>query len=129
MRRLGLAEGVARGIFQGRTIAELCEDPTGADARGPEACVPRGTARVTLLINLLRDEQRASGATVVMVSSDLDRLLTVTDRVPLDQGRLHLPNVFLQERDVPGVEVGVANERGKGDRVLLLVIALDLRVV
>jgi phospholipid/cholesterol/gamma-HCH transport system ATP-binding protein len=33
------------------------------------------------IFDLLRAEQRASGATVVMVSSDLDRLLTVTDRV------------------------------------------------
>ena len=33
------------------------------------------------IFELLRDEQRASGATVIMVSSDLDRLLTVTDRV------------------------------------------------
>lgn len=33
------------------------------------------------LFELLRDEQRASGSTVVMVSSDIDRLLTVTDRV------------------------------------------------
>jgi phospholipid/cholesterol/gamma-HCH transport system ATP-binding protein len=30
---------------------------------------------------LLREEQRAKNATVIMVSSDLDRLLTVTDRV------------------------------------------------
>ncbi len=33
------------------------------------------------IFELLRTEQRASGATVIMVSSDLDRLLTVTDRV------------------------------------------------
>jgi phospholipid/cholesterol/gamma-HCH transport system ATP-binding protein len=33
------------------------------------------------IFELLRAEQRDSGATVVMVSSDLDRLLTVTDRV------------------------------------------------
>ena len=33
------------------------------------------------IFDLLREEQRASNATVVMVSSDLDRLLTVTDRV------------------------------------------------
>ena len=33
------------------------------------------------IFDLLRGEQRATGATVVMVSSDLDRLLTVTDRV------------------------------------------------
>jgi phospholipid/cholesterol/gamma-HCH transport system ATP-binding protein len=41
------------------------------------------------IFNLLRDEQRASGATVVMVSSDLDRLLTVTDRIGMMyRGRL-----------------------------------------
>jgi phospholipid/cholesterol/gamma-HCH transport system ATP-binding protein len=33
------------------------------------------------IFDLLRSEQRATGATVVMVSSDLDRLLTVTDRI------------------------------------------------
>jgi phospholipid/cholesterol/gamma-HCH transport system ATP-binding protein len=33
------------------------------------------------IFELLREEQRASGATVVMVSSDLDRMLSVTDRV------------------------------------------------
>jgi phospholipid/cholesterol/gamma-HCH transport system ATP-binding protein len=33
------------------------------------------------IFELLREEQRAANATVVMVSSDLDRLLTVTDRV------------------------------------------------
>lgn len=33
------------------------------------------------IFELLREEQRAIGSTVVMVSSDLDRLLTVTDRV------------------------------------------------
>ncbi|MCA9597823.1 MAG: ATP-binding cassette domain-containing protein [Myxococcales bacterium] len=41
------------------------------------------------IFNLLRDEQRAANATVVMVSSDLDRLLTVTDRVGMMyRGRL-----------------------------------------
>lgn len=41
------------------------------------------------IFDLLRAEQQASRATVVMVSSDLDRLLTVTDRVGmLFQGRL-----------------------------------------
>jgi phospholipid/cholesterol/gamma-HCH transport system ATP-binding protein len=41
------------------------------------------------IFELLRAEQRAAGATVIMVSSDLDRLLTVTDRVGmLYKGRL-----------------------------------------
>jgi phospholipid/cholesterol/gamma-HCH transport system ATP-binding protein len=33
------------------------------------------------IFELLRDEQRATNATVLMVSSDLDRMLSVTDRV------------------------------------------------
>lgn len=33
------------------------------------------------IFELLREEQRTANATVIMVSSDLDRLLTVTDRV------------------------------------------------
>jgi phospholipid/cholesterol/gamma-HCH transport system ATP-binding protein len=41
------------------------------------------------IFNLLREEQRAANATVIMVSSDIDRLLTVTDRVGmLYKGRL-----------------------------------------
>ena len=41
------------------------------------------------IFDMLRAEQRAANATVVMVSSDLDRLLTVTDRVGmLYKGRL-----------------------------------------
>jgi phospholipid/cholesterol/gamma-HCH transport system ATP-binding protein len=41
------------------------------------------------IFDLLREEQRTAGATVIMVSSDIDRLLTVTDRVGmLLRGRL-----------------------------------------
>ncbi|MCC6644817.1 MAG: ATP-binding cassette domain-containing protein [Polyangiaceae bacterium] len=41
------------------------------------------------IFDLLRAEQRQANATVIMVSSDLDRLLTVTDRVGmLYRGRL-----------------------------------------
>jgi len=41
------------------------------------------------IFELLRAEQRESHATVIMVSSDLDRLLTVTDRVGMMyRGRL-----------------------------------------
>ncbi len=41
------------------------------------------------IFDLLREEQRAARATVIMVSSDLDRLLTVTDRVGMMvRGRL-----------------------------------------
>lgn len=38
------------------------------------------------IFDLLRAEQRAANSTVVMVSSDLDRLLTVTDRVGMMLG-------------------------------------------
>ena len=38
------------------------------------------------IFDLLRAEQRAAGSTVIMVSSDLDRLLTVTDRVGMMLG-------------------------------------------
>ena len=41
------------------------------------------------IFDLLRDEQQRSNSTVVMVSSDIDRLLTVTDRVGMmHQGSL-----------------------------------------
>jgi len=41
------------------------------------------------IFQLLREEQRAASSTVLMVSSDIDRLLTVTDRVGvLHAGRL-----------------------------------------
>lgn len=41
------------------------------------------------IFELLREEQRTANATVIMVSSDLDRLLTVTDRVGMMyRGRL-----------------------------------------
>jgi phospholipid/cholesterol/gamma-HCH transport system ATP-binding protein len=41
------------------------------------------------IFDLLRAEQRAAASTVIMVSSDLDRLLTVTDRVGMMyRGRL-----------------------------------------
>jgi phospholipid/cholesterol/gamma-HCH transport system ATP-binding protein len=41
------------------------------------------------IFELLRSEQRAAASTVVMVSSDIDRLLTVTDRVGMmHEGRM-----------------------------------------
>jgi phospholipid/cholesterol/gamma-HCH transport system ATP-binding protein len=58
------------------------------------------------IFDLLRAEQRASGATVVMVSSDLDRLLTVTDRVGMMyRGRLIFDGTTreAQESDDPYV--------------------------
>ncbi len=50
MRRMGLSEQVARGIFQGRTIAEL----TGEPVKAPAARSLVGAAKTTLLINVLR---------------------------------------------------------------------------
>lgn len=58
------------------------------------------------IFDLLRAEQRASGATVVMVSSDLDRLLTVTDRVGMMvRGRVVFEGTTEEARatDVPEV--------------------------
>jgi phospholipid/cholesterol/gamma-HCH transport system ATP-binding protein len=52
------------------------------------------------IFNLLRDEQQARAATVVMVSSDLDRLLTVTDRVGMMyRGRLIFDGTTEQARE------------------------------
>jgi len=51
------------------------------------------------IFDLLRREQRASGSTVIMVSSDLDRLLTVTDRIGMMfEGRLIFEGTTEQAR-------------------------------
>lgn len=44
------------------------------------------------IFDLIRAEQRASGATAIVVSSDLDRLLTITDRV----GMMHRGRVLFE---------------------------------
>ncbi len=62
--------GVARATITQASIVLYDEPAAGLD--------PVTSQKI---FDLLRAEQRASGATVVMVSSDLDRLLTVTDRV------------------------------------------------
>jgi phospholipid/cholesterol/gamma-HCH transport system ATP-binding protein len=70
--------GVARAtVFQAEIV--LYDEPAaGLD--------PVTSQRI---FELLREEQREKGSTVIMVSSDLDRLLTVTDRVGmLYRGRL-----------------------------------------
>ena len=70
--------GVARAtVFQAEIV--LYDEPAaGLD--------PVTSQRI---FEMLREEQRAAGATVIMVSSDLDRMLTVTDRVGmLYRGRL-----------------------------------------
>ncbi len=70
--------GVARATITQAEIVLYDEPAAGLD--------PVTSQRI---FELLRDEQRAAGATVVMVSSDLDRLLTVTDRIGmLYRGRL-----------------------------------------
>jgi phospholipid/cholesterol/gamma-HCH transport system ATP-binding protein len=70
--------GVARATVTRAPIVLYDEPAAGLD--------PVTSQRI---FELLRDEQRESGATVLMVSSDLDRMLTVTDRVGmLYQGRL-----------------------------------------
>lgn len=70
--------GVARATIARGEIVLYDEPAAGLD--------PVTSQRI---FELLRAEQRAMNATVVMVSSDLDRLLTVTDRVGmLYRGRL-----------------------------------------
>lgn len=62
--------GVARATITRAEIVLYDEPAAGLD--------PVTSQRI---FDMLRAEQRAANATVVMVSSDLDRLLTVTDRV------------------------------------------------
>lgn len=81
--------GVARAtITQAATV--LYDEPTaGLD--------PVTSQRI---FDLLRAEQRARGSTVLMVSSDLDRLLTVTDRVGmLVDGHLVFEGTTEEARD------------------------------
>jgi phospholipid/cholesterol/gamma-HCH transport system ATP-binding protein len=62
--------GVARATVTHAEIVLYDEPAAGLD--------PVTSQRI---FELLQKEQRASGATVLMVSSDLDRMLSVTDRV------------------------------------------------
>lgn len=62
--------GVARATISSAEIVLYDEPAAGLD--------PVTSQKI---FELLRAEQRAANATVIMVSSDLDRLLTVTDRV------------------------------------------------
>jgi phospholipid/cholesterol/gamma-HCH transport system ATP-binding protein len=62
--------GVARATVAAAELVLYDEPAAGLD--------PVTSQRI---FDLLRAEQRAAGTTVVMVSSDLDRLLPVTDRV------------------------------------------------
>jgi len=70
--------GVARATVTRASIVLYDEPAAGLD--------PVTSQKI---FDLLRSEQRAIGATVVMVSSDVDRLLTVTDRIGMmDRGQL-----------------------------------------
>jgi len=70
--------GVARATVSQAEIVLYDEPAAGLD--------PVTSQRI---FELLRDEQRETGATVLMVSSDLERMLSVTDRVGmLYRGRL-----------------------------------------
>jgi phospholipid/cholesterol/gamma-HCH transport system ATP-binding protein len=62
--------GVARATVTRATIVLYDEPAAGLD--------PVTSQKI---FDLLRAEQRAANSTVIMVSSDLDRLLTVTDRI------------------------------------------------
>jgi phospholipid/cholesterol/gamma-HCH transport system ATP-binding protein len=62
--------GVARATVAAAEVVLYDEPAAGLD--------PVTSQRI---FDLLRAEQRTAGATVVMVSSDLDRLLPVTDRI------------------------------------------------
>jgi phospholipid/cholesterol/gamma-HCH transport system ATP-binding protein len=62
--------GVARATVAAAEVVLYDEPAAGLD--------PVTSQRI---FDLLRAEQRAAGSTVVMVSSDLDRLLPVTDRI------------------------------------------------
>jgi phospholipid/cholesterol/gamma-HCH transport system ATP-binding protein len=54
------------------------------------------------IFELLRDEQRAANATAIMVSSDVDRLLSVADRVGmLHAGRLVFDGTPAEARTTP----------------------------
>ncbi len=82
--------GVARAtVMAGAQIVLYDEPAAGLD--------PVTSQRI---FELLKDEQRESGATVVMVSSDLDRLLSVTDRVGmLLGGRLVFDGTTAEARE------------------------------
>jgi len=81
--------GVARATVSKAEIVLYDEPAAGLD--------PVTSQRI---FELLRAEQRAADATVIMVSSDLDRLLTVTDRVGmLHKGRLIFDGTTAEAQD------------------------------
>jgi len=81
--------GVARATICKADIVLYDEPAAGLD--------PVTSQRI---FELLKKEQRAAGSTVIMVSSDLDRLLTVTDRVGmLYRGELIFDGTTKQAQD------------------------------
>jgi phospholipid/cholesterol/gamma-HCH transport system ATP-binding protein len=80
--------GVARATVAAAEVVLYDEPAAGLD--------PVTSQRI---FDLLRAEQRAAGTTVVMVSSDLDRLLPVTDRIGvLLEGKLAFDGTVEQAR-------------------------------
>lgn len=80
--------GVARATVASAEVVLYDEPAAGLD--------PVTSQRI---FDLLRAEQRAAGTTVVMVSSDLDRLLPVTDRIGvLLEGKLAFDGTVEQAR-------------------------------
>lgn len=83
--------GIARATITTAPILLYDEPAAGLD--------PVTSQRI---FDLLRAEQRASGATAVMVSSDIERLLSVTDRIAmLYQGRIVFDGTTDQARHTP----------------------------
>lgn len=81
--------GIARATITAGSIVLFDEPAAGLD--------PVSSQRI---FNLLRDEQRSTGATAVMVSSDLDRLLSVVDGIAmLYRGRTVFEGTPEQARD------------------------------
>jgi phospholipid/cholesterol/gamma-HCH transport system ATP-binding protein len=81
--------GVARATVASAEVVLYDEPAAGLD--------PVTSQRI---FDLLRAEQRAAGTTVVMVSSDLDRLLPVTDRIGvLLEGKLAFDGTVAAARD------------------------------
>jgi phospholipid/cholesterol/gamma-HCH transport system ATP-binding protein len=81
--------GIARATITNAPVLLYDEPAAGLD--------PVTSLRI---FELLRAEQRANGSTVIMVSSDIDRLLTVTDRVGmLHEGELVFDGSTPEARD------------------------------
>jgi phospholipid/cholesterol/gamma-HCH transport system ATP-binding protein len=83
--------GLARATITGAPVVLYDEPAAGLD--------PVTSQRI---FELLRDEHRAASATAIMVSSDVDRLLSVADRVGmLFEGRLVFDGTAAEARTTP----------------------------